>query len=489
VHIRGVTFLDTGLHRFLRTLAGGSIASALLVFPAFGAAAPAPDGSTFWPSTSCANCHGQQLEQHFRSHHEKSFTSPVFQAQYFRLVLPRVEKDPALAKDAARCTACHSPVAWALDPALARTAGVADPSLSGVTCDLCHTIVGFDGSWPQNGNFVAKPGAMKYGPFQRSATNHSTFNELQTRSELCGTCHEAVNAHGIRTKATFTEWAKSDFAKKGVQCQDCHMSRDGVFVDGGRYESGSASTSAIAKGPARERIYTHHFPGIHSGAPVEGAIGLRVLEVPRQVQAGQPLELMLAVDNSHTAHCLPTGSADLRLLWLEVTARIGEREIPLPATNRARGSWAAAGENSDDALLGQDVPAGARLYRAVYFDRTNHQTLASYDATAIAFDNRLLAGEKRRETYSLDVPRDAAGTVRIEARLRYRSYPSSLARSLGIEPPPVAELARAAAEVAILAPGPEAATPAAPAERLSPMEKLQRQKKAREEHRREVGLE
>jgi len=431
----------------------------------------------FWPSATCSGCHVNQVRQHFESHHEKSCTSPLFQAQYFEMVLPRAARDPSIAADARNCTACHSPVSYANNRSLATSAGVTDPSLAGVTCDLCHTIVGYEGKAPQNGNFVVSPGPKKYGPFKKEGSHHGAYSEIQTKSELCAICHEAVNSHGVRVKATFSEWKESAFAKKGVQCQDCHMSKDGVFVDGGRYESGQVSTDSLSHAPSRDKIYSHRFPGIHSGAAVEGAVGLRIGKTPDRVPAGRPFTLSVIVDNGNTAHCLPTGSADLRLLWLEVTVRIGGRAIALPAENRARGTWAAVGENSDDALLlGGDVPVGARLYRAVFFDRKNHQTLASFDATSIAFDNRLQPGEKRTEGYTVDLPRDATGTIEIDARLRYRAFPTSLARELDVTPPAVVDVAHASGQLAIDPPPPEDPAAAAP-RHLTPQERLNEMKK------------
>jgi hypothetical protein len=445
---------------------------------AASAVEPSPGAVAFWPSSTCAGCHANQVEQHFQSHHEKSFTSPLFQAQYFEMVLPRAARDPSIAADARNCTACHSPVSYANNRALATSAGVTDPSLSGVTCDLCHTIVGFEGSEPRNGNFIVSPGATKYGPFERGSGHHGAYSALQTKSEVCAICHEAVNAHGVRVKATFSEWKGSAFAKKGIQCQDCHMSKDGVFVDGGRYESGQVSVDALSRAPSRDKIYSHRFPGIHSGAPVEGALGLRLVNPPKRVVAGRPFTLVLQVDNGNTAHCLPTGSADLRLLWLEVVARIGGRTIPLAADNRARGTWGAVGENSDDALvIGGDIPIGSRLYRAVYFDKRNRQTLASFDATSIAFDNRLQAGEKRAEGYTFDVPRDATGAMQVEARLRYRSFPTSLAKELEVAPPETIDVARAEAEVALDPPPADAPAASPPTEHLTPLERLNRLKK------------
>ncbi|MGB8930815.1 MAG: multiheme c-type cytochrome [Anaeromyxobacteraceae bacterium] len=443
------------------------------------AAAAPPAPVQFWPSATCAGCHVSQVEQHFQSHHEKSFTSPLFQAQYFELVLPRAARDPSIAADAKSCTACHSPVSYANTRSLATSAGVTDPSLAGVTCDLCHSIVGYEGNAPRNGNFIASPGAIKYGPFKKGGSHHGAYNELQTKSELCAVCHEAVNAHGVRVKATFSEWKESAFAKKGVQCQDCHMSKDGVFVDGGRYESGQVSADALSHAPSRDRIYSHRFPGIHSGAPVEGAVGLRIARTPARVPAGRPFVLQVIVDNGNTAHCLPTGSADLRLLWLEVTVKIEGRPIAIPADNRARGTWGAVGENGEDALvLGGDVPVGARLYRAVYFDRRSHQTLASFDATSIAFDNRLQPGERRIEAYTVEVPRDATGPLQVEARLRYRPFPTSLARELDVTPPATAEVAHATGEIALDPPPPEDPV-ASPPQHLTPGERLDLLKKKR----------
>jgi hypothetical protein len=457
-----------------------AVVAALALAATPGAGAP-PEAVRFWPSATCAGCHSSQVEQHFQSHHEKSFTSPLFQAQYFEMVLPRAARDPSIAADAKNCTACHSPVSYANNRSLATSAGVTDPSLSGVTCDLCHTIVGFEGSEPRNGNFVVSPGSTKYGPFQKKGSHHGAYNELQTRSEICAVCHEAVNAHGVRVKGTFSEWKESAFAKKGVQCQDCHMSKDGVFVDGGRYESGKVSSDSLSGAPSRDKIYSHRFPGIHSGAAVEGALGLRLVKPPQRVPAGLRFTLVLQVDNGNTAHCLPTGSADLRLLWLEVTAKVNGVTIPLSADNRARGTWGAVGENTDDAVvIGSDVPVGARLYRAVFFDKRNRQTLASFDATSIAFDNRLQAGEKRPESYTFEVPRSATGTIQVEARLRYRAFPTSLAKDLEVEPPPTIDVAHATAEIALDPPPPEA-TPDASAqpEHLTPLERLERLKKSR----------
>ena len=123
-----------------------------------------------------------QVEQHLQSHHEKSFTSPLFQAQYFEMVLPRAARDPSIAADAKNCTACHSPVSYANNRSLATSAGVTDPSLSGVTCDLCHTIVGYEGDTPQNGNFIVSPGATSTARSGRAAATTASTTSFRRRA-------------------------------------------------------------------------------------------------------------------------------------------------------------------------------------------------------------------------------------------------------------------------------------------------------------------
>ena len=69
---------------------------------------------------------------------------------------------------------------------------VADPSMSGVTCDLCHTIRGIDGAEPLNGNFLSSPSEVKFGPLRGADNAHHVFSPIQSRSEQIGraSCRE-----------------------------------------------------------------------------------------------------------------------------------------------------------------------------------------------------------------------------------------------------------------------------------------------------------
>jgi hypothetical protein len=412
---------------------------------------PAPSPTGYWPSSTCQNCHPRTYQQHMESHHETSFRNPLFQAQYFEELIPKASRNPKLVEEARTCTACHAPVAYSFKRQAFTGPMPTDPSLSGVTCDLCHTISGFDGPTPRNGNFISRPSDKKLGPFPSDSDWHRAYSELHTKSELCATCHEAVNHRGVLVKGTYSEWKKSPAAAKGVQCQDCHMTRDGFRVeDGSRFEEGKAADASLINAPVRSKLFTHRFPGAHSRSQVEGAVTIAFQNVPQQARPGDPFTFAIVVDNHRTGHRMPTGSADLRLLWLEVTARTASRSWPVPARVKAAGGWSVAGAGDrDESVLGNDVPQGARTYRAVYFDELNQQTLSSYEAAKIVWDNRLEAGERRVEPYEAQIPEGAVGPLQLEARLVYLSYPTALAKRLEVPAATPVEVAKGAAQVTL----------------------------------------
>lgn len=199
---------------------------------------------------------------------------------------------------------------------------------------------------------------------------------------------------------------------------------------------------SLGRSPERERLYTHQFPGAHSKTQVEGAIELTIEATPMEASQSGTMDIDITVDNSRTGHSMPSGSADIRLLWLEVTARIGDRLVILPSgaagpgSTANSGSYSIAGYGGSDALLiGPEIPKGSRVYRAIFVDAGGQVTLNSYDAVAKLFDNRLSAAEKRNESYRLTLPEGVKGDISIEATLKYLPYSSIFADRLGLPKP------------------------------------------------------
>jgi hypothetical protein len=309
-------------------------------------------------------------------------------------------------------------------------------------------MIGYNGAKPQNGNYVVEPSDRKLGPFKGEGDWHHIYSELQTKSEICAVCHEAVNRHGLKIKATFTEWQESAFAQQGVHCQDCHMNIDGFLTAGKpRFASGKAAAvnlgaDPLSGTPQRERLYTHQFPGAHSRTQIEDAISLVIEATSPKDSQSHSLDIDVIVDNSRTGHSMPSGSADLRLLWIEVTVRIGNELVGQPAVILEpealdeSSAYSLAGRGRfDSILLGPEVPKGSRIYRAVFIDGAGQATLDSYDAVTKLFDNRLKAAEKRKESYRFMIPEGAEGDIAIKAILKYLPYSSTFTGRFGLPSP------------------------------------------------------
>lgn len=434
------------MRSFIRICLSICVAMGLEIALAGSAAALQPKKTTksatpqgdYSPTPMCRGCHDTIVAQHLESSHEMSFTNPVFLAQYQKDLLPKAAKDPILHDEAKECIACHEPITYARNgPKIINLSSI-NPQMNGVTCDVCHTITGFSGPKAQNGNYIIAPSETKLGPFKGQGDWHHAYSELQTRSEICAVCHEAVNRHGFQIKATFTEWLESDFARQGVHCQDCHMNVDGFLTAGKpRFSSGKAANMSLGNSPDRVRLYTHQFPGAHSKTQVEGAIELTIEASP--MDAGRMIAIEITVDNTRTGHSMPSGSADLRLLWLEVTARFGDRLLTIPAgvvgseATHETNAYSLVGHGKfDSQLIGPEIPKGNRVYRAIFTDSNGQATLDSYDAVAKLFDNRLKAAEKRKESYRLTIPEGVNGDPTIKATLKYLSYSSTFADRLGL---------------------------------------------------------
>ncbi|MDW7772046.1 MAG: multiheme c-type cytochrome [Desulfobulbaceae bacterium] len=388
---------------------------------------------SFDASSSCSTCHLNIYDQFVESMHARSYTNPVFKNMFDELV-ENCADDESLVREMMDCIACHSPVTYLELEGSTFAEDRVNPDISGVECDICHRITGYKGPKPQGGNYIAEPGKQKYGPFPQQSDWHHVYAELQTKSEICAVCHNRINRFGLEIISTFTEWQDSRYARIGIQCQDCHMNSQG-FLTGGKavFESGRATQENLAKSPLRSKLYTHRFPGAHSETQIKGAIKLDIQADASSLIPGEEAVISVIVDNSKSGHRLPTGTAELRLLYLDFYAQIGNRTIPLPASSLYPGMFDVAGKGKYDAeFLGQDFPQGRRLYRAVCVDTAEKQTYYAYNAEKIIFDNRLLADEIRKEFFTFQVPDDISGKVSFVATLYYIRYPDPFAEQLGL---------------------------------------------------------
>lgn len=391
------------------------------------------------PSDQCKGCHVDIYSQQMQSMHARSYINPVFQAQYYGEALPRARQGPKFFYEAITCAACHMPVAHQNNARDMVFREHVDPQMSGVTCDLCHRIAGFTGTVPENGNFIASPGDEKYGPFRHSYSWHHVYLEFQTQSEFCAVCHESTNQLGVHVKPTYTEWKTSQYAADGVQCQDCHMNASGYLIDKQAvYDSGKAATMTLGSAPERGKLYSHQFPGARTQTQLEDAIPLHLSTGKDTAEQGEQLTITVRVDNERTGHRMPSGSIELRYVWLELEARSGDRRIAIPAVSATDppGYDVGGALPADRAVLGKAFPRGMRVYRAVFLDAQGNQTQSMIDAAKKVFDNRLDTAAVRTERYRWRVPPDIHGKVKLVARLNYVAYPQAFATRFNLPPAP-----------------------------------------------------
>ena len=392
------------------------------------------------PSVMCQGCHQETYEQYRNSMHSKSFSNPLFNVQYFKEMVPRALKNPKLAADARKCLKCHAPVVYMNFSGLVSTPQQAAKYESGVTCDFCHTLAGHT----ENGDYVQNPSGKKQGPltsvsdlFNPANSQHAEYSGYLPMAEFCESCHSATNHLGMGVESTFNEWSKSRYGQNDDTCQGCHMNRNGYLKKGvAEYDSGVAAHMSIGNTDIEQkihkRLHNHSFPGGHSSNQLEGALVVQFRVGSRSPDVQGRFPFRIHINNERSGHKIPSGSSALRFMWVTVTAMADNGTMfPVLLLNSKRNGatdYAVAGASPDDtAILGNDVPPGARIYRSVLVDAKGRQSLFYPDATRHVFDNRLKATEIRNEGYELQVPPNYSGQITLSATISYRIAPSSFA--------------------------------------------------------------
>ncbi len=181
----------------------------------------------------------------------------------------------------------------------------------GVSCDLCHTITGFEGDTPYNFNWISEPGRLKQGPKPGLVSPHhdTVENEFLRSADFCGTCHNEMSPYGMWVKSTHLEWREGPYAEQGVPCQDCHMPK---------------AMGRNAKMAEPDMIAQHLFHGAHDEGKLRGSIEMRMHPAEREVEIDGAAMISVQLFNGKCGHKVPSGSVEDRIMWLHVTATDSE---------------------------------------------------------------------------------------------------------------------------------------------------------------------
>ncbi|GAB4378816.1 MAG: multiheme c-type cytochrome [Calditrichia bacterium] len=385
---------------------------------------------------ACKSCHVKFYQQWSQAMMSQAYTHHWDEIEYFDLAVAHGKQDEKFVEVANGCNGCHTPLAFMAGDVPPPRPQEGSRANEAVSCDVCHTISGFQGDIPFNFNYQIDPGRLKYGNKQgKKSPHHDTrYLEFTTTPQLCGTCHNEQSPFGVWVKATQLEWEAGPYSKENVVCQDCHMPK---------------SVGKSAKMAQEDTISQHYFPGAHVKGKIAGVVEMVIYPMEREVSYDVPVELKVELYNAKAGHKFPTGSVEDRIVWLHVTATdaLG-REYHLPVDKKG-----FEGEEytiAADVLAYQDlgipfnipdfkglprdgVPVGDRIFRMPYFDPQGRMTIMQWNTQSLGVDYRIGPRETKVETFTWHMPDDIPeGRITFTAVLNYQKLVKPVADYLGV---------------------------------------------------------
>ena len=371
----------------------------------------------FDPPETCQGCHSKIYDQWKGSMHSNAWNDPIY------LALMRAANKATEGMTDKLCIGCHTPIGLTTGESSPSGEKLSELSKNGVQCDFCHNISSVTGIG--NASFVLTPQKygrlLKFGPFKDSNSPYhdTTYSDLHTKSDLCGSCHNATHPlNRVPLERTYDEWKDSPYPGEGIGCQECHMNPEPGF----RKNPGKAATG----GKEREHIYTHYFVGGNTMIPsllgsdkhaelardmLKSAAKMEIVSL-QNMRPGATATVILRVHNSGAGHKLPTGFPEGRQMWVDfkVTDDSGEQLFRL-------GKIDEAGR----------LEEGTRNFNVELGDAAgNVIDVEVWKATRILHDSRILPRGYVDERFDIPIPASVKGKLTITADLNYQSFSQHL---------------------------------------------------------------
>ncbi len=385
--------------------------------------------------TSCHTDFYIQWQQSMMSH---AYTHHWDEIEYFKLAVPHAEKDPKVEEVRAGCNGCHAPLAYLAGDIVPPRPAENSRANESVSCEVCHSITGFEGDTPYNFNYIMKPGNTKYSSrkeFGESPDHEIKATELHSKGEFCGICHNEKSPYGVWVKSTHLEWKEGPYSKEGVQCQDCHMPK--------------TEFQTASMGNTYKDARLHLFHGAHDPGKINGTVEIRIQPDVEGAEPDEPVKFTVTLFNQKTGHKFPTGSVEDRIVWLHVEAKDSEgnvyhlpvdkkgfegEEYTIAADVFAYQDMAVPLELENFKGVQRDgVPVGDRIFRMPYFTKDGIMTIQQWNTASLGVDYRFAPRETKVETFTFNIPADAAsGKLEVFATLNYQKLVGPVSDFLGV---------------------------------------------------------
>ena len=422
-------------------------------------------------STKCKSCHSDIFEQWSDSNHKHMAGSNPYY-----MVMETLAAEDQGQEFRKWCMGCHNPSAVATG--LKKTTHAMDGNFlrneiferngetlvddfkehgnfrleEGVSCITCHQIT--EAKSKGNASFTLDLDRKKY-LFEESASKvgqwlgeklinsnpavhkESYSKELYKESRYCASCHDEVHPHnGIKIVATFEEWEKSPYnnpqeKSKHKSCIDCHMTnlQDGKFLP----LKGTSTDGGVVKEDVKVHYFAgsnHFLSGLKSKTHEEQTLQLLKTSAKLDVSL-KDKELIVGVTNIGAGHHLPTGVADFRELWLEVTLKDKNGKILL-----------SSGKLKDDGNIEDE----SRLFQKVFGDEEGKPVgLLFWRYKKLLSDTRIPAKTRRVESFKIE--EELSYPLSAEVKFNFRIYPQWVSDAVkkiypNLPNPPTVELVK-----------------------------------------------
>ncbi len=413
----------------------------------------------------CVECHADIHDSWSNSVHKfGSFNNPAY------LFSVRGTRKTALERDgdvqASRfCAGCHDPVPFfsgAFDDP--NFDDVNHPtSQAGITCTSCHAITNINSPRGNSDFTIEEP---SHYPFtfsdnellrwinrqlvkSKPAFHKKTFlKPLHKSTEFCGACHkvhlpEELNKYKwLRGQNHYDPFLLSGVSGHGItsfyyppkaeeNCNGCHMPLMESDDFGANYRDDSGQL----------KVHDHMFPAANTAIPYlldlgedviaahrkfnEGVMRVDVFGVkpggaidaeplgplagtPPTLRPGETYLVETVIRTVKMGHVFTQGTADSNEVWLDVTARAGDRVIGRSGAMDEIGA----------------VDSWSHFVNAYVLDREGNRIdqRNAEDIFVPLYSHQIPPGAADVMHFSFKVPEDVAGPIEFEARLRYRKF-------------------------------------------------------------------
>ncbi|MGB0990656.1 MAG: multiheme c-type cytochrome, partial [Halarcobacter sp.] len=399
-------------------------------------------------STKCKSCHNEIFNQWANSNHKNLVGSNPYY-----MLLEAIAGEVEGEEFRQWCMGCHNPSG--LTTGLSRTShNMNENSLAntlfekdgknlvdnykkhgnsrleeGVSCLTCHRIT--DASSVGNSSYTLDLTNRNKYPFEDDESTlgeylgHKFINAkpdehkksymkpLYKDPKYCASCHDETSPiTDKKIVSTYQQWKESPYnnpndKSKNKTCIDCHMTN----LKNNKFSplKGTSTNGGVIK----DDVKVHYFAGSnHFLAGLKDKKGedqiIQLLKTSAQLDVNiKDNQVHVGVKNVGAGHHLPTGVADFRELWLDITIKDTNGKTVF-----------SSGKLKEDGNLGVD----ARPFMKVFGDENGNPVgLMFWKYKTLLKDTRIPAKERRVESYKLE--ENLAYPLNVRVKLNFRIYP------------------------------------------------------------------